>query len=156
VKDLITPGADFVLANVLQMPLPPKARRRKSDQIDTGRMLREELNGTLPRAYQPPAWLRRARRVVDCRWSLLRRMTAVKNWISLLIESATWLQQIPRYRQTYQRVAARRGKNVARIVVARLFLRSLHKMLRDDLRFNPAPGSRMVRTQEAATATTGC
>ena len=278
VKDLLGGPADFVLANVLQMPLPPKARRRKSDKIDTARMLREELNGTLPRAYQPGPWLRRVRRVVDCRWSLVRRMTAVKNWISsylhhetwedrsglwsavgmrrlralalpgrdrrvmdvkleelehlqslldqveaemqaiyekwpaaqrldavrgvgmvtavsvlahigpiqrfptpedlisyaglapglrqsdarryngriggggtdrqlryLLIESARWLCQIPRYRPAYEPALAKRGKNVAKIVVARLFLRSVHKMLRDDLQFNPAPRSRMVR-----------
>jgi transposase len=272
VKDLLQSRAQFVLANVLQMPLPPKARRRKSDKIDTARMLREELNGTLPRSYPPGAWWRRVRRVVDCRLGLVRRTTAVKNWISsylhhetwqertglwsgvgmrrlrrlrlpgsdrlvmdlkldelehlqgqlrqvegqiraiydawpaaqrldevrgvgmvtavsvlahvgpiqrfgtaedlisyaglapglrqsdgvrhngriggggtdsqlryLLIESSTWLCQIPRYRPTYERVLRKRGKNIARIVVARMFLRSVHKMLKDNLRFNPAP-----------------
>jgi hypothetical protein len=49
VKELIGSRVDFVLANVLQIPLPPKAYRRKSDKIDTGRLLREELNGSLPR-----------------------------------------------------------------------------------------------------------
>ena len=37
------------------MPLPPKARRRKTDKIDTARMQREYLNGNLPLAYQPSA-----------------------------------------------------------------------------------------------------
>src|SRR5882724_5241838 len=32
-QQLVTPQAKFLLANVLQMPLPPKARRRKTDKI---------------------------------------------------------------------------------------------------------------------------
>jgi len=40
VKDLLGDRAEFVLANVLQMPLPPKGKRRKTDKIDTARMLR--------------------------------------------------------------------------------------------------------------------
>jgi transposase len=59
----------------------------------------------------------------------------------LLIEAATWLQQIPRYHATHQRVAAKRGKDIARIVVARMCLRSLHKMLRDGVQFNQAPAA---------------
>jgi len=274
VKELIGDRVQFTLANVLQMPLPPKAYRRKSDKIDTGRMLREELNGSLPRSFQPDRWWRQARRLVDCREDLVRRQTAVKNWISsllhhetwqdrsglwsakglarlgalklpasdrfvleiklerlehlgewigrveakmkqlydrwpdaraadairgigmvtavsvlahigpigrfgsaeelisyaglapghrssdrssrngriggggtdgrlryLLIEAATWLQQIPRYRATHQRVAARRGKDIARIVVARMCLRSLYKMLREKVKFNQAPAA---------------
>jgi len=47
VRDLIGERARFVLAKVLQMPLPPKARRRKTDTIDTGRIL------TLPQSFQP-------------------------------------------------------------------------------------------------------
>lgn len=277
VKDLIGERAEFVLANVLKIPREPKAHRRKTDKTDTARMLREELIGKLPRSYQPPCRWRQLRRLVDTRWSLTRRLTAVKNWISsylhhetwadrsglwsqsglrclralslpasdrwvmdvkldelehlqslrgrvdarmqrvydhwpvarrlgevrgvgmltavsvlahigpiqrfrnaealiayaglapalresdqrrrdgriggggtdrylryLLIESSTWLQQIPRYRATYLRVAQKRGKKVARIAVARLFLRSLYKMLTDGLRFNPAVGTRMV------------
>ncbi len=68
----------------------------------------------------------------------------------LLIESTTWLCQIPRYRPTYERVVAKRGKKIARIVVARLLLRSLHKMLTDKVRFDP-----MLRLSPQ-TATTGC
>src|SRR5882757_9431076 len=55
---------EFCLANVLQMPLPPKGRRRKTDRIDTARMQREYLNGELPLAHQPPAWWRQLRRLV--------------------------------------------------------------------------------------------
>lgn len=47
-KELIGSRVQFIMANVLQMPLPPKAHRRKSDKIDTGRILREFLNGSLP------------------------------------------------------------------------------------------------------------
>jgi hypothetical protein len=43
VKELVEPHARFVLANVLQMPLPPKAKRRKTDKVDTGRLQREFL-----------------------------------------------------------------------------------------------------------------
>ncbi len=67
VKKLLGDKAALVVANVLQMPLPPKAYRRKTDKIDTGRILREFLNGSLPVAFQPSAWLRRIRRVVACR-----------------------------------------------------------------------------------------
>ncbi len=274
VKELVDGRVAFVLANVLQMPLPPKAKRRKSDKIDTARMLREELNGSLPRSFQPPAWWRQVRRLVDARQDLVRRQTAIKNWISsllhhetwaertglwskkglqrlrrmdwpgsdrflvelkleqleqidsmiqrveaemrevydtwpeaqwvdavrgigmvtavsvlahigpverfasaeslieyaglapgvrgsdrtvhhgriggggtdshlryLLIEATTWLREIPRYRPAYERTAARRGKNIARIVVARMFLRSVYKMLREKVPFNQAPAA---------------
>jgi transposase len=282
VKDLLGERVKFLLANVLQMPLPPKARRRKSDKIDTGRILREYENGKLPQSFQPTAWWRQVRRVVDYRQDLVERQTAIKNWIGsllhhetwedrenlwsakgrarlqrlglspsdralvelklaeldqlaaqqkeiekrmlaiysvwpeaqrvdevrgiglvtavsvlahvgpirrfataedlisyaglapgvhrsdqtchhgriggggtdthlryLVIEASIWLRDIPRYRPTYERAEKKRGKKIARIVVARLFLRSLHKMLKDQLRFNPAAG----RTT-TATATT--
>jgi transposase len=272
VRDLLGQRVKFVLANVLQMPLPPKGKRRKTDKIDTGRILREYLHGSLPQSFQPDAWWREVRRVVDCRQDLVERQTAIKNWIGsllhhetwydrenlwsgkgqerlramrfspsdrmlvnvkveqlgqlakqlaeveaqmwtiynawpeaqwvdavrgigmvtavsllahigpierfataedligyaglapgmwqsdgtchhgkiggggtdshlryMLIEATTWLRQIPRYRQTYERVLKKRGKKIARIVVARLLLRSIHKMLRDRIRFNPAP-----------------
>jgi len=44
--------------------------------------------------------------------------------------------QIPRYRDTFDRAAAKHGKNIARIIVARMLLRSLFKMLKDQVRFN--------------------
>lgn len=286
VKDLIGSRAEFILANVLQMPLPPKAKRRKTDKIDTGRILREYLHGSLPRSFQPASWWRRVRRLVDFRQDLVERQTAIKNWIGsvlhhetwqnrknlwsdrglrrlramrlpqedralvdlklaqleqltgeldqveawmraiydawpeaqwvdevrgigmvtavsllahigpierfptaedlisyaglapgmwrsdgtchhghiggggtdshlryLLIEATTWLCQIPRYRPTYERVVKKRGKKIGRIVVARLLLRSLHKMLTTRVRFNPTP--RRVATA-GPTATAGC
>ena len=270
VKNLLGEGAQFVLANVLQMPLPPKGKRRKTDKIDTQRMLREDRNGSLPRAFQPEAELRQVRRLVDCRGDLVRRQTALKNWIShylshetwesssnlwsakgrarlksmslpgsdalvmkvklreledvrdlleeveaeilavyrrwpmaqwldevrgiapisavtilayigpiarfasaerliayaglapgvhgsdgkvynlriggggtharlryFLIEATRWLKEIPRYAGAYQRAEAKRGKKVGRIVLARLFLRSVDKMLRAGVRFAP-------------------
>jgi transposase len=272
VKDLIGSRAKFVMANVLQMPLPPKAKRRKTDKIDTGRILREYLYGSLPRSYQPAAWWRRVRRLVGFRQDLVERHTAIKNWIGsllhhetwydrtnlwsskglrrlrgmrlpaedrllvnmkleqleqlqqqldlveaqmrqiyddwpqaqwvdavrgigmvtavsllahigrierfatpedlisyaglapgmresdstchhgriggggtdshmryLLIEATMWLREIPRYQPTYERVAKKRGKKIARIVLARLLLRSLHKMLTEKIAFEPTP-----------------
>lgn len=90
VKDLLAGRAKFLLANVLQMPLPPKARRRKTDKIDTARMLREYRNGSLPLAYQPDRALREVRRLVDTRQDLVRRQTALKNWISHYVSHETW------------------------------------------------------------------
>ena len=269
VKELIGSRVEFVMANVLQMPLPPKAYRRKTDKIDTGRMLLEFLNGSLPRSYQPESWWREVRRLVDSRQDLVERQTAVKNWIThflhhetwadrtglwtqkglkrlrrlklsvsdrmlldlklqeleqlaqrrgqmeaamqavydqwpqaqrvdevrgigmvtavsilshigpierfvssealisyaglapghrrsdqtshngriggggtdshlryLLIESMQWVCQIPRYRDAYERAVDKHGKNIARIIVARMLLRSIFKMLRDRVRFN--------------------
>lgn len=270
VKDLLEGKVQFVLANVLQMPLPPKGRRKKTDTIDTGRLLREYQSGRLPRSFTPERWWREVRRLVDFRQDLVERSTALKNqitsllshetwavrenlwsgkglrrlaavelsvsdralvalkleqlelltrqrvtieqgmqevykqwpeaqWVDeirgigmitavsalahigpiqrfataedligyaglapgtsqsdgtlhhgriggggtdthlryLLIEAATWLSQIPRYRETYERVVARRGKRIGRIVVARLVLRSIYKMLTARVRFNP-------------------
>ena len=269
VKELIASRAEFVMANVLQMPLPPKAYRRKTDKIDTGRMLREFLNGSLPQSYQPETPWREVRRLVDSRQDLVERQTAVKNWIAhflhhetwadreglwtqkglrrlqglrlsagdrmllnfklqeleqladrrqqmeaamqaayeqwpeaqwvdevrgigmvtavsilahigsierfphaenlisyaglapghrqsdgtshngkiggggtdshlryLLIESMQWVCQIPRYRPAFERASAKHGKNIARIIVSRMLLRSIFKMLKDKVRFN--------------------
>jgi transposase len=90
VKELLGDKVEFVLANVLQMPLPPKAYRRKSDKIDTGRIQREFLNGSLPQSYQPSAWWRQVRRLVDSRQDLIERQTAVKNWIRHFLYHETW------------------------------------------------------------------
>ncbi len=57
----------------------------------------------------------------------------------LLIEATMWLREIPRYQPTYERVAKKRGKKIARIVLARLLLRSLHKMLTEKIAFDPTP-----------------
>jgi transposase len=67
VQELHGDRVQFRLANVLQMPLPPKARRRKTDKIDTARLQREHLKGSLPLAYQPPAPWRQLRRLVAYR-----------------------------------------------------------------------------------------
>jgi transposase len=83
-------GLEFVLANVLQMPLPPKAKRRKTDKVDTARLLREYLNGELPRAHQPKACWRQLRRVVSLRENLVHRRTALSNWIDRYLAHETW------------------------------------------------------------------
>ena len=54
----------------------------------------------------------------------------------LLIESMQWVCQIPRYHKAFERAVARHGKNIARIIVARMLLRSLFRMLHDGVRFN--------------------
>ena len=90
VKDLIGSRVQFVLANVLQMPRSPKAHRHKTDKLDTGRILREYLNGSLPRSFEPAAWWRQVRRVVDYRQDLVHRQTAIKNWITSLLHHETW------------------------------------------------------------------
>lgn len=98
-------GVEFVLANVLQMPLPPKARRRKTDKIDTARLLRECLNGELPRSHQPRSEWRQLRRVIALRESLVRRRTALTNWIDRYLAHETWADR--------QQLGTRRG--VARL-----------------------------------------
>jgi len=286
VKELLGPRVKFVLSNVLQMPLPPKAHRRKTDKIDTARLLREYLHGALPTSFQPDSWWRQVRRVVDGRQDLVERQTALKNWISsllhhetwqeranlwtarglqrlralelaatdrmllevkleqlrhlaqlqeqieaqmrqiydtwpeaqwldeirgigmvtavsvlahigpiarfptaedlisyaglapgvresdqtchrgriggggtdehlryLLIEATTWLRQIPRYRPAYERVSKRRGPKVARIVLARMVLRSIYKMLRERVRFHPLATAEGRRRPAAAVPT---
>lgn len=80
----------FQLANVVQMPLPPKARRRKTDKIDTARLQREYRNGTLPLAHRPPAWWRQVRRLVALRENLVSRRTALRNWLSRYLAHETW------------------------------------------------------------------
>jgi len=93
VRDLLGSSARMLLANVLQMPLPPKARRRKTDKIDTGRMLREYLTGTLPLAFQPPRWWREVRRLAAARESLVGRRTALRNWIGRYLAHETWRER---------------------------------------------------------------
>jgi transposase len=90
VQALLADRVRFVLANVVQMPLPPKARRRKTDKIDTARIQREYRNGELPQAHQPSAWLRQVRRLVAMREGLVRRQTALRNWINRYLAHETW------------------------------------------------------------------
>ncbi len=94
VRELLGKKAEFVLANVLQMPLPPKGRRKKTDKVDTARLQREYLNGELPRAHQPPAWWRQVRRVVGCRENLVSRRTALRNWINRYLAHETWEDRV--------------------------------------------------------------
>lgn len=93
VKGLLESLVRFELANVLQMPLPPKARRRKTDKIDTARMQREFLTGTLPWAHQPPPWWRQVRRLVGYRENLVNRRTALRNWINRYLAHETWQER---------------------------------------------------------------
>jgi len=276
VVELLGKKAEFLLANVLQMPLPPKGRRKKTDKVDTARLQREYLNGELPLAHQPPVWWRQVRRVVVCRENLVNRRTALRNGINrylahetwedrvglwsvkgrrrlrsivaklpardalvmrtkvdelerlqtqltaveaelhaiyrespdaqrldvvrgigvvsavsivarigpvqrfgnaeqliafaglapgvresdgtrrdgriggggtdvhlrhYLIEASVWARQLPRYVNTYNRVAKRRGKKIGRLAVARMLLRSIYKVLRDGLAFAPEAAS---------------
>jgi transposase len=285
VKAALGDRVAFGLVNVLQMPLPPKGHRRKTDRVDTARMQREYLSGKLPWAYQPSAWWRQVRRLVAHRESLVSRRTAVRNWINrylahetwadrtrlwsgvgharlrallaaqpgsdafvgpakldelerldaavaeaearlhavyrefpaaqrldavrgigvvaavsiaarigpierfadaeqliayaglapgvrqsdrtrhdgriggggtdgrlrhYLIEATVWARQIPRYQATYERAARRRGAKIGRVVVARLLLRSIFKVLRDGVAFEP--GARATSTAPVAAA----
>lgn len=90
---LVGGETEFLLANVLQMPLPPKARRRKTDKVDTARLAREYLNGTLPLAYQPEAHWRQLRRLVAVRENLVSRRTALQNWINRYLAHETWVDR---------------------------------------------------------------
>ncbi len=109
VQALLGEGVEFILANVLQMPLPPKGRRRKTDKIDTARLQREYLNGSLPRAATPGVWWRRVRRLVAMRENLIRRRTALRNWINRYFAHETWEE-----RSKFWSVRGRRG--LARLV----------------------------------------
>jgi transposase len=93
VQELLRKRVDFRLANVVQMPLPPKGRRRKTDKIDTARMQREHLNGNLPLAYQPEAKWRQLRRLVAFRERLVARRTSLRNWINRYLAHETWFDR---------------------------------------------------------------
>ena len=90
VQALLAGQVEFQLANVVQMPLPPKGRRRKTDKIDTARLQREYLNGSLPLAHQPSPWWRQTRRLVAHRESLVARQTALRNWSNRYLAHETW------------------------------------------------------------------
>jgi transposase len=93
VEALVAGSAEFLLANVLQMPLPPKGRRRKTDKIDTARIQREYLNGSLPLSHQPPAQWRQLRRLVAYREGLVNRRTALRNWVNRYLAHETWFDR---------------------------------------------------------------
>lgn len=94
VRAVIGKKAEFVLANVLQMPLPPKGRRKKTDKVDTARLQREYLSGDLPLAHQPPVWWRQVRRVVGWRENLVSRRTSLRNWVNRYWAHETWEDRI--------------------------------------------------------------
>jgi transposase len=90
---LLTDRCEFLLVNVLQMPLAPKAHRRKTDKVDTARIQREYLSGALPLSHQPsPEW-RRRRRLVCWRENLVRRQTSLRNWINRYLAHETWFDR---------------------------------------------------------------
>jgi transposase len=102
-QKLLDKKVPFILANVLQMPLPPKARRRKTDKIDTARIQREFLAGTLPLAHQPPAEWRQLRRLVAYREGLVNRRTALRNWIDRYLAHETWADRTGLWSQAGQK-----------------------------------------------------
>jgi len=55
-----------------------------------------------------------------------------------LIEATVWARQVPRYQAVYERVRRKRGKKIARLVVARHLLRSIWRMLTDRVPFSAA------------------
>lgn len=52
-----------------------------------------------------------------------------------LIEATLWAREIPRYRPAYERACAKHGPKAARVVVARMMLRSIYAMLKHGTRF---------------------
>jgi transposase len=59
-----------------------------------------------------------------------------------LIEASVWARQLERYRGTYAKTVQRRGVKIGRLVVARLLLRSIYKVLKDGVAFQPAAATR--------------
>ncbi len=90
VQALLGKQVTFILANVVQMPRLPKGHRHKTDRTDTGRILREYRNGSLPQAHQPSVWWRQVRRLVSLRENLVNRRTALRNWINRYLAHETW------------------------------------------------------------------
>jgi hypothetical protein len=123
VQALLGDEVEFLLANVVQMPLPPKARRRKTDKIDTARMQREYLNGSLPLAHQPPPWWRQTRRLVAHRESLVARQTSLRNWINRYLAHETWEERGNRWsgkgRRRLQAIVATLPARDALVVTAK-------------------------------------
>jgi transposase len=54
-----------------------------------------------------------------------------------LIEATVWARKLPRYQPTYERVRLRKGSKVGRLVVARMLLRSISKVLKEGIAFDP-------------------
>ena len=124
VQELLAGQVEFQLANVVQMPLPPKGRRRKTDKIDTARLQREFLNGELPLSHQPPPWWRQVRRLVAHRESLVARQTALRNWINRNLAHETWADRSNLWsgtgRQRLQAIVATVPARDALVIAAKL------------------------------------
>lgn len=90
VKKLVEGKCEFLLVNVLQLPLAPAAHKRKTDKMDTGRVMREYLKGDLKCAHQPELELRQVRRMVGLREDLVKRRTALRNRVNAMISHETW------------------------------------------------------------------
>jgi transposase len=54
-----------------------------------------------------------------------------------LIEATVWAVRIPRYKAAYERIKRRRGSKVGRLVVARMLLRSIYKVMKEGVAFDP-------------------
>jgi transposase len=59
-----------------------------------------------------------------------------------LIEATVWARGIPRYKTAYERITKRRGSKVGRLVVARMLLRSIYKVLKEGVAFDPESACR--------------
>jgi transposase len=54
-----------------------------------------------------------------------------------LVEATAWAREIPRYQKAYERAKQKRGPKVGRLVVARMLVRSIYKVLKEGVTFNP-------------------
>jgi transposase len=59
-----------------------------------------------------------------------------------LIEATVWARKLPRYQTTYKRMNKLRGSKVGRLVVARMLVRSIYKILKDGVAFDPGVAPR--------------
>jgi len=63
-----------------------------------------------------------------------------------LIEATVWARKIPRHQPTYERVKKRRGSKVGRLVVARMLVRSIYKVLKEGVAFDPGAATPALET----------
>lgn len=93
VADLLGDRVKLVTANALAMPKAAAARRKKSDQLDTRRLLQWYCREELIEAYQPDELMRRHRRLARLREDLSRRRTQLSNTINRFLAHETWLER---------------------------------------------------------------
>ena len=82
-----------------------------------------------------PGCSNRTRRVATAGSAAGGRIEHLRHY---LIEASVWARHVERYRGTYTRTAQRRGEKIGRLVVARMLLRSIYKVLKDGVAFQPA------------------